>query len=132
VRPKGRVESRTRDIPLTESVRKPPGKRSRQHPRTAVSLPVIVCTPRGQIQGRIINLSLTGAFILLAELPDLTHQVELFIEIPRLQVLVVIAVIVRFDIRPFGDGARHHYGLAVRFSNISDEDRLLLSSTFFR
>jgi hypothetical protein len=95
-------------------------------------LPVIVCTPRGQIQGRIVNLSLTGAFILVGELPDLTRQVELFIEIPRLQVLVVIAVIVRFDIRPTGDGTRHHFGLAVRFSNISDDDRILLSSTFLR
>jgi hypothetical protein len=95
-------------------------------------LPVIVSTRRGQIPGRIINVSLTGAFILLGELPDLTGQVELFIEIPRLQVLVVIAAIVRFDIRPTGDGTRHHYGLAVRFSNISDEDRVLLSSTFLR
>jgi hypothetical protein len=117
---------------LAESVKKTPGKRSRRHPRTEVSLPVIVCTPRGQIQGKIINLSLTGALILLVELPDLTRQVELFIEIPRLQVLVVIAVVVRFDIRPTGDGARHQYGLAVRFANISDEDQVLLASTFVR
>ena len=124
------MKSQNLDISLAQSVRKSPGKRSRQHPRAEVSLPVIVCTPRGQIQGRIINLSLTGAFILLGELPDLTRQVELFIEIPRLQVLVVIAVIVRFDIRLTGDGIRHHFGLAVRFANISDDDRVLLSSTF--
>jgi len=124
------MKSQNLDISLAQSVRKSPGKRSRQHPRAEVSLPVIVCTPRGQIQGRIINLSLTGAFILLGELPDLTRQVELFIEIPRLQVLVVIAVIVRFDIRLTGDGTRHHFGLAVRFANISDDDRVLLSSTF--
>ena len=126
------MKSRNRDVSLAQSIKKPPGKRSRQHPRAEVSLPVIVCTPRGQIQGRIVNLSLTGAFILVGELPDLTRQVELFIEIPRLQVLVVIAVIVRFDIRPTGDGTRHHFGLAVRFSNISDDDRVLLSSTFLR
>lgn len=126
------MKPRNLDISLAQSVRKSPGERSRRHPRAEVSLPVIVCTPRGQIQGRIINLSLTGAFILLGELPDLTRQVELFIEIPRLQVLVVIAVIVRFDIRPPGDGTRHHFGLAVRFSNISDDDRVLLSSTFLR
>ena len=125
------MKSRNRDISLVQSVKKTPAKRSRQHPRTEVSLPVIVCTPRGQIQGRIINLSFTGDFILLGELPDLTRQVELFIEIPRLQVLVVIAVIVRFDMRSTGDGTRHQYGLAVRFSNISDDDRFLLSSTFF-
>jgi hypothetical protein len=47
-------------------------------------------------------------------------------------VLVVIAVIVRFDIRSTGDGRRHHFGLAVRFSGISDDDRLLLSSTLLR
>ena len=126
------MKSRNLDISLAQSVRKSPGKKSRQHPRAEVSLPVIVCTPRGHIQGRIINLSLTGAFILLGELPDLTRQVELFIEIPRLQVLVVIAVIVRFDLLPTGDSTRRHFGLAVRFLNISDDDRVLLSSTFLR
>jgi len=126
------MKSRNRDISLLQSVKKTPARRPRQHPRTEVSLPVIVCTPRGQIQGRIINLSFTGAFILLSELPDLTRQVELFIEIPKLQVLVLIAVVVRFDLRSTGDVTRHQWGLAVRFSNISDEDRVLLSSTFLR
>lgn len=126
------MKSRNRDISLLQSVKKTPARRPRQHPRTEVSLPVIVCTPRGQIQGRIIDLSFTGAFILLSELPDLTRQVELFIEIPKLQVLVLIAVVVRFDLRSTGDVTRHQWGLAVRFSNISDEDRVLLSSTFLR
>jgi len=109
------------------AMRRPIKKRIRQYPRTKVSLPVIV-SPRGQqLKGKIIDLSLTGALIVLPELPDLTSPVELFIEIPNMYVVFVIAAIVRFDVRPVGDGSCHYYGLAVHFSNISDEDRRTLS-----
>jgi len=114
------------------AMRKPIKKRIRQYPRTKVSLPVIV-SPRGQqIKGRIIDLSLTGALILLPELPDLTCPVELFIEVPNMYVVFVIAAIVRFEVRPVGDRSYHHYGLAVHFSNISDEDRQTLSCVLAR
>ncbi len=109
------------------STRKPIKKRIRQYPRTKVSVPV-TAFPRGQpIKGRIIDLSLTGAFILLPELLDLTCPVELLIGIPNMYVLFVIAAIVRFDVRPVGDGSCNHYGLGVHFSNISNEDRRALS-----
>jgi c-di-GMP-binding flagellar brake protein YcgR len=109
------------------STRKPIKKRIRQHPRTKVSLPVIVFPRRQPIRGKTVDLSLTGAFILLPELPDLTYPVELFIEIPNMYVVSVVAAIVRFHLRPVDGGSRHRYGLAFHFSNISDEDRRALS-----
>jgi c-di-GMP-binding flagellar brake protein YcgR len=112
--------------------KKPIKKRTRQYPRTKVFMPVVIF-PRGQqIKGRIIDLSLTGAFILIPELLDLTCPVELLIEIPNMYVLFVIAAIVRLDVRPVGDGCCHRYGLGVHFSNISDEDRRALSSVLVR
>ena len=109
------------------SMRKPIDKRTRQHPRTKASLPVTVFHRGKQTKGETVDLSLTGAFILLSELPDLTHPVELFIEIPNTYVVPVIAAVVRFHVRPVGEGSCHHYGLAVHFSNISDEDRRTLA-----
>ena len=114
------------------STRKPIKKRIRQYPRTKVSLPVIVFPRRQPIRGKTVDLSLTGALILLPELPDLTCPVELFIEIPNMYVVPVVAAIVRFHLLPVGDGSRHRYGLAVHFSNISDEDRRALSCVLAR
>jgi c-di-GMP-binding flagellar brake protein YcgR len=104
----------------------------REYQRAEVSLLVIVSTARSDIKGRIINLSLGGAFLLLPELPDLSRPVSLIIEIPKVHVIVVSAEIVRFDMRPIGDGPYHRYGVAVRFLNLSKADRLLLSNTLFR
>jgi hypothetical protein len=114
------------------ATRKPIRKRFRQYPRTKVSLPVIVFPRRQPIRGKTVDLSLTGASILLPELPDLTCPVELFIEIPNMYVVPVVAAIVRFHLRPVGDESCHHYGLAVHFSNISDEDRRALSCVLAR
>jgi hypothetical protein len=75
------------------------------------------------------DLSRTGAFILVPKLPDLTSPVQLFIDIPDSHVILVIAEIVRFDIRPQQAGSSHHYGLGVHFTNISDEDRITLLGT---
>jgi c-di-GMP-binding flagellar brake protein YcgR len=107
-------------------------KNRREYQRVEVSLPVIVSTARSDIKGRIINLSLGGAFLLLPDLPDLSRPVSLIIEIPKVHVIVVTAEIVRFDMRPIGDGPYHRYGVAVRFLNLSKEDRLLLANTLFR
>jgi len=102
-------------------------KPTRKHPRMKVSAPVMVFSRGEEVKGRIADLSLTGAFILLPQLPDLTRRLEFYIKIPNMHVIFVIGTIVRFDVLPVGDGSAHLYGLAVHFSNISDEDRLSLS-----
>jgi hypothetical protein len=91
-----------------------------------------VSTPRKDIRGRIINISLGGAFLLLPELPDFTRPAVLIIELPGKQVIVVTAQLVRFDMRPVGDGPYHQFGVAVHFETISPGDRLLISKTLLR
>jgi len=95
-------------------------------------LPVVVSTPRKDIKGRIINISLGGAFLLLPELPDFDRPAALIIELPEKQVMVVTAQFVRFDMRPIGDGPYHQFGAAVRFETIAPGDRLLISTTLLR
>jgi hypothetical protein len=119
---KSETEGRSLDV-TKKLVTNPP----RRNPRITVSVPVMVFSRGEEFKGRIVDLSLTGAFILLPKLPDLTRRLELYIKIPNMHVVFVIGAIVRFDVRPVGDGSAHHYGLAVHFLNISDEDRLSLS-----
>ncbi len=123
---------RSDDASATSSAKKTARRNRRQYQRVEVTLPAIVSTARSDIKGRIINLSLGGAFLLLPDLPDVSRPVSLIIEIPKVHVIVVAAEIVRFDMRPIGDGPYHHYGLAVRFVNLSKEDRLVLANTLLR
>jgi PilZ domain len=102
-------------------------KTFRKHPRMKVSAPVMVFSRGEELKGRIVDLSLTGAFIVLPKLPDLTRRLEFYIKIPNMHVIFVVGAIVRLDVLPASDGSAHLYGLAVHFSNISDEDRLSLS-----
>ena len=115
---------------LMHPVRKQILQKTRQSPRSEVFIPVIVCTPKEEIKGKITNLSFTGAFILVAKLPDLTNPVQLFIDIPNSHAILAIAEIVRFDIRPNKAGASYDYGLGFHFTNISGEDRFTLLGTF--
>jgi hypothetical protein len=101
-------------------------QKGRAYPRNKLSAPVTVETGKDVIKGHIVDLSMSGAFMLLPELPDLTKPVKLTIDLPKFHPLVVSAELVRLDIRPEGDGSSHQYGLAVRFLNLSSERRLLL------
>ena len=131
---KARTKSKGQS-PARSSLRpsaRPRRQNTRRYPRVEVSLLAVVSTPRKNIKGRIINISLGGAFLLLPELPDLTRPAALIIELPEKQAMVVTAQVVRFDLRPIGDGPYHQFGVAVRFETISPGDRLLISNTLLR
>ena len=125
---KGRSPASSSPRPATSTRR----QNTRRYPRVEVSLPVVVSTPRQDVRGRIITISLDGAFLLLPELPDLTRPAALIIELPENQVMGVTAQAVRVDLRPIGDGPYHEFGVAVRFETISPGDRLLISKTLLR
>jgi len=101
-------------------------RKGRQYPRNKLSVPAIVGSGEDVIKGHIVDLSLSGVFMLLPELPDLTQPVTLTIDLPGFPPLVSSAELVRFDIRPEGDGSSHQYGLAVRCLSLSSEHRLVL------
>jgi PilZ domain len=71
------------DTFLMNPVRKQITKKTRQSPRIEVFVPVLVCTPKEEIKGKMTDLSFTGAFIIVPKLPDLTSSVQLFIDIPN-------------------------------------------------
>ena len=129
MKPKPGSDAQGGDIFLMHPAREPIAKKTRQSPRFQVFIPVMVCTPKEEIKGKMTDLSLSGAFILVPKLPDLTSPVQLFIDIPNSHAILAIAEIVRFDIRPNKDGSSYHYGLGVHFTNISDEDRFALLGT---
>jgi c-di-GMP-binding flagellar brake protein YcgR len=131
---KARTKSRGRTAPSSSPRPATSARRqnTRRYQRVEVSLPVAVSTPRKDIRGRVINISLGGAFLLLPELPDFTRLAALIIELPEKQVIVVTAKVVRFDMRPIGDGPYHQFGVAVRFETITPGDRLLISKTLLR
>jgi hypothetical protein len=101
-------------------------RKGRKYPRNKLSAPVIVESGKHVIKGHIVDLSLSGAFLLLPELPDPTQPVKLAIDLAGFPPLVLSGELVRFEIRPEGDGSSHQYGLAVRFLSLSSEDRLFL------
>jgi len=124
---KPRAKSHThQDTDSAESQTAFRGRKGRKYPRNKLSAPVIVESGKHVIKGDIVDLSLSGAFLLLPELPDPTQSVQLTIDLTGFPSLVLGAELVRFEIRPEGDGSSHQYGLAVRFLSLSSEDRLLL------
>lgn len=95
---------------------------SRQHPRVKVSLPVTLVSGLDEIKGEIVDLSLTGAFMVIPELPDHTRPFKLIIDLPDGHALILTAELVHFELRPTADNSSHFYGVAVRFISVSDED----------
>jgi len=90
---------------------------------------VTVIAGMDEIKGSIVDLSSSGAFIFLPELPETSRPLRLIIDLPGSHILVLTAEGVRFEICPGDDGGRHHYGLAVRFLSLSSEDRLVFFNT---
>ncbi len=95
---------------------------SRQYRRAKVSLPVTLLRGLDEIKGEIVDLSMTGAFMVIPELPDHTRPFKVIIDLPDGDALILTAELVRFDLRPTADGSSHFYGVAVRFINVSEAD----------
>jgi hypothetical protein len=54
---------------------------TRQHPRFEISVPVTLIAGLDEIHGEVLDLSVSGAFILLPELPDPTRPFRLIIDL---------------------------------------------------
>jgi hypothetical protein len=103
-------------------------KRKRQHSRVRVSLPVTMVSGNRSIEGKVENISLTGALVHCTELPNLNERLRLHIELPdHRNMMVVYVKIIRLDIHHTDEGAPA-YDLGVTFIDISDKDLKFLSS----
>jgi hypothetical protein len=105
-------------------------ERRREHCRVEVSWPMSIFTPRGPIEGRVLNISLTGALISCLELPNPVEALTLGMEIwEHRHVMFATAEMVRLDVRDY-DSDLHTYFLGVHFKEIAEEDLRFLASKF--
>jgi hypothetical protein len=105
-------------------------ERRREHSRVEVSWPMSIFTPRGPIEGRVLNISLTGALISCLELPNPVEALTLGMEIwEHRHVMFATAEMVRLDVRDY-DSDLHTYFLGVHFKEIAEEDLRFLASKF--
>lgn len=98
----------------------------RQYSRVKTSWTVSLHTSSGVIEGRVEDISLEGAFIRCAQLPNLDKALDLTIHTPDTDLpILVSAEIVRFIVN--GDECTSpSYGLAICFKEMREEDSKLL------
>jgi hypothetical protein len=102
-------------------------KKKREHSRVKVSFPATIASGGRTIEGKIENISLTGALIHCKELPNLSKRVRLTVELSgHSYVMSVHARIIRLDIHDAGDGVPA-YDLGMTFVDLSEEDIKFLS-----
>jgi len=103
-------------------------KKKRQHSRVRVSFPVTMVSGARSIEGKVENISLSGALVHCTELPNLNERLRLHIELPdHGYMMVVYAKIIRLDIHHTDEGAPA-YDLGVTFIDIAEEDLKFLSN----
>ena len=103
------------------------GIEKRLHPRIPVNWPVVILTPKGAISGETRNISAGGAFIQYSEEADLNGELHIVFEHSKQRSMSVTgrkAWSGNFNI----DGKSVFSGVGVRFTEISREDRELISS----
>ena len=103
------------------------GVDKRLHPRILVSWPVVILTPEGAIDGETRNISVGGACIQYSEEVDLNGELHIVFEHSEQRSISVTgrkAWAGNFNI----DGKSVFSGVGVRFTEISREDRELISS----
>jgi len=103
------------------------GVDKRLHPRILVNWPVVILTPEGAINGETRNISVGGACIEYSEEADLNGELHIVFEHSEQRSMSVTgrrAWAGNFNI----DGKSVFSGVGVRFTEISREDRELISS----
>ena len=115
------VASRTQSKdPATKEL--PVAKERRRFPRVEVEWPVTMLTTRGPIEGKVVNVSLGGAFVVCLKQPKANEVFRLVITIPHGgQILRATARVARSSIYD-PDDENSLSGMGVRFVEISADD----------
>ena len=103
------------------------GIEKRLHTRIPVNWPVVILTAKGAIKGETRNISVGGACIEYSEEVDLNGELQIVFEHSKQRSMSVTgrkAWAGNFNI----DGKSVFSGVGVRFTEISREDRELISS----
>ena len=104
------------------------GAERRQHPRAAVSWPVIIKTTRGFMAGETKDVSFTGAFIRCREPLKPSEVLEVSISVSLLCPRVQATAEVVWSNSSSSDDDHGSRGMGVRFTRITDTDRELISA----
>jgi len=99
----------------------------RRHRRVRVTLPVVVQTPRGFMEGETRDISEGGVFVEYSEQPELGQTFQVIIKFSRDRSISVTgkkAWCGNIHI----NGKTTYSGMGVRFIEISPEDRQLISA----
>ena len=100
-------------------------KENRRHRRAKIKCPTVMTTPNGLVDGQTQNLSLGGALVCCAELPDLEDDFRLVLTTKERLILVNAEVVWTNGGRSTGKSTSH--GIGIRFTRISSNDRTFLS-----
>ncbi|HYA03968.1 MAG TPA: PilZ domain-containing protein [Syntrophobacteria bacterium] len=99
----------------------------RRYPRAAVNWPVTMLTASGPIEGEVKNISPGGAFITCSAQPGLNETFRLVIKVPfERQYLLATGRVARSSLYAPDDRVLLR-GVAIRFTEISEDDRNLLN-----
>jgi hypothetical protein len=97
---------------------RPAGKEIRQHPRTEINWPVSIETPGGTITGKVINISLGGAFICCEKAFAAGEVFDLTMTGPDNEALIATAKVVWSNVSVPDDKVVNR-GIGVRFIKMS-------------
>jgi hypothetical protein len=102
------------------------GEEKREYSRIEVSWPISMSTTDGVVDGELKDISLGGALIRCRRLPMEDESFDLMIEIPE-YAFPVSAVVEKVRLHSQdSDAASQSYELALRFTDISEDDFKLL------
>ena len=104
------------------------GIERRQHPRAAVSWPVIMKSTRGLMSGETRDVSYGGAFIRCREPLKPSEVLEMSISVSLLCPRVQATAEVIWSNHSTSDDELNPRGMGVRFTNITSTDQDLISA----
>ena len=100
-------------------------RENRRHRRAKIKWPIVMKTPDGLVDGQTQNLSLGGAFVCCAELPNLQDDFLLVMTSKDRLILVNAEVVWSNGSKSSAKSTAH--GMGIRFTKILSNDRTFLS-----
>ncbi len=100
----------------------------RRYPRAQIEWPILINSDQGVVQGITLNVSAGGATVRFQE-PPLVHEVfETTIKIPEVDRILVVEAQVVWSTADITDNELTLPIVGIKFTNISDQDRWLIST----
>jgi hypothetical protein len=103
----------------------------RQYPRADVEWPVTFLTPQDKTIGKTENISAVGAFISCEVFPASEDNLRMVIKAPGYRPMNIAGKVVWSKVLN-STKSSPSYGLGIKFTEISENDRHFLKNLFFK